>query len=236
VLDDVSFAVEPRQLWAVLGPNGAGKSTLVKAALGLVTASGAIETVGLDPRRASRELLARQVAWVPQSPADEAAAFTGLELALMGRAPHLGGWGLPSASDVKLALETLRELGVEALAGRPLDEASGGERRLVWLARALVQSPSLLLLDEPTAFLDLKHQLEVLSHVRRRVDAGLAAVAVLHDVNLAAGWATHALLLRAGRVQAVGPVAEVLTPERLSALYEVEVAREQKVFTFAERR
>lgn len=223
VLHGVSLEVEPGQLWALLGPNGAGKSTVVKVALGLLDAQGEVSACGFDPRVGPRRELAKKVAWVPQTPADEGAAFTGLELALMGRSPHLGAWGLPSASDTQRALEALEALSVGHLASRPLTEASGGERRLVWLARALVQAPQLLLLDEPTAFLDVRHQIAVLRHVRQRVDEGLAALAVLHDVNQAAGWATHALLLKAGRVQAAGPAVEVLTSERLTALYEVPI-------------
>ena len=223
VLHGVSIEVRPGQLWALLGPNGAGKSTVVKVALGLLRSTGEVSACGFNPRTVPRAELAKQVAWVPQTPADEGAAFTGLELALMGRSPHLGPWGLPSASDVERAQEALKELGVEHLADRPLTEASGGERRLVWLARALVQAPALLLLDEPTAFLDVRHQVAVLRHVRQRVDAGLAALAVLHDVNQAAAWATHAMLLKDGRVHAAGPAAQVLTKESLSALYEVPV-------------
>ena len=223
MLHAVSLEAHPGQLWALLGPNGAGKSTIVKVALGLLRAEGEVRACGMDPRRATRVELAKQVAWVPQTAAEEGAAFTGLELALMGRSPHLGAWGLPSAADGERAMAALTVLSVAHLAGRPLTEASGGERRLVWLARALVQAPQLLLLDEPTAFLDVRHQVAVLKHVRRQVDEGLAALAVLHDVNQAAAWATHALLLKEGRVQAVGPSAEVLTAERLSALYEVPV-------------
>ena len=224
VLHRVSLEIEPGQLWALLGPNGAGKSTVVKVALGLVEAQGEVSTCGLDPRSAPRGELARRVAWVPQSPAEEGAAFTGLELALMGRAPHLGSWGLPSKADTDRALAALGELGVGHLANRPLAHASGGARRLVWLARALVQAPQLLLLDEPTAFLDARHQVAVLRRVRQRVDEGLAALAVLHDMNQAAAWATHALLLKGGEVQAAGPVEQVLTSANLSALYEVPVA------------
>ncbi len=223
VLHDCSLEVASGQLWALLGPNGAGKSTVVKVALGVLDARGEVSACGVDPRRAARAQVAKQIAWVPQSPADEGAAFTGLELALMGRAPHLGAWGLPSAADVERARAALKDLGVEHLVERPLTQASGGERRLVWLARALVQGPQLLLLDEPTAFLDVRHQVAVLRHVRAQVDAGLAALAVLHDVNQAAAWATHAMLLKGGRVQAAGPAREVLTKDRLSALFDVPV-------------
>lgn len=223
VLHGVSLDVAPGQLWALLGPNGAGKSTVVKVALGLLPSEGTVRACGVDPRTAPRAELAKKAAWVPQQPAEEGSAFTGLELALMGRAPHLGAWGLPGAADAQRALTALTELGVGHLADRALTDASGGERRLVWLARALVQSPQLLLLDEPTAFLDAKHQVAVLKHVRARVDGGLAALAVLHDVNQAAAWATHALLLKGGRVQAAGPARDVLTAEALAGLYGVGV-------------
>ncbi|MEW6433956.1 MAG: ABC transporter ATP-binding protein [Myxococcota bacterium] len=219
VVRGVSLDVRPGEAWAVLGPNGAGKSTLVRVVMGLLPArAGTVEVTGLRLPAASPAELSRRVAWVPQV-MDDDAGFTALELALMGRAPHLGAWGLPGAKDEERALACLEELGVAALAERPLSEVSGGERRRVWLARALVQAPQLLVLDEPTAFLDVRHQVELLRAVRRRVAWGLGVLAVLHDVNLAAHFATHALLLKDGRVLAQGPVGEVLTTERLSELY-----------------
>jgi iron complex transport system ATP-binding protein len=160
------------------------------------------------------------VAWVPQS-FEPAEGFSGLELVLMGRSPHLGLWGLTSASDEAVARAVLEELGVAYLAERSCEAMSGGERRMLLLARGLVQQPKLLLLDEPTAFLDVAHQVGALERVRARVDAGLGAVAVLHDVNLAAAFATHVLLLRDGHVLARGPAPEVLQRERLEALYGV---------------
>jgi iron complex transport system ATP-binding protein len=224
VLRGVSLEAKPRELWAVLGPNGAGKSTLLKATMGLTPLrAGTVSIQGVSLATLSRTELARRVGWVPQ--ADVPLEFTGLELALLGCAPRLGAWGLPSQGDVERARQALEEAGVAHLAGRPLNEASGGERRLAYLARALVQAPAVLLLDEPTAFLDVRHQVEVLSRVKRRVDGGLCAVAVLHDVNLAAAWATHVLLLKAGAVVGAGPVAEVLNEQHLSALYGVEVRR-----------
>lgn len=221
VLFDVGLVVRPGEAWAVLGPNGAGKSTLVRVVMGLLDArAGEVEVAGLRLPGASAAALARRVAWVPQV-TDDDTGFTGLELALMGRAPHLGAWGLPSRADVERATTCLEALGVAHLAERPLGEVSGGERRRVWLARALVQAPSLLVLDEPTAFLDVGHQVALLRAVRQRVDAGLGVLAVLHDVNLAARFATHVLLLKAGRVLSAGPVGEVLTAERLTALYDI---------------
>jgi iron complex transport system ATP-binding protein len=233
VVSGVSLRVEPGQAWVVLGPNGAGKSTLVRAVMGLVSPSaGTVKVCGLPlPGTSSREL-SKVAAWVPQT-MDDATGFTGLEVALMGRAPHLSAWGLPGQRDEEAALEVMRELGVAHLAARPLAEVSGGERRRVWLARALVQSPKLLVLDEPTAFLDIRHQVETLRAVRKRLTAGLGVLAVLHDVNLAMHVATHALLLKDGRCVAQGAVGEVLTAPALSALFDIPMhpaAEAEQVF------
>lgn len=224
VLEAVDLEVKPGELWAVLGPNGAGKSTLVRASLGLLPArEGKVAVFGTDVRAFGRRELARRVAWVPQS-VDALPDFTAMELVLMGRAPHLSRWALASRADVARARAALEELGIGPLAGRALGALSGGERRLVMLARALTQAPELLLLDEPTAFLDVRYQVQTLALVRRRVEAGMAAVAVLHDVNLAAAFATRALLLRGGRALASGDAGEVLATGRLEALYGVPIA------------
>ncbi|AKJ07614.1 iron complex transport system ATP-binding protein [Archangium gephyra] len=221
VLRDVDCAVRAGELWVVLGPNGTGKSTLLKSVLGAMPwTRGRIHLLARERGEWEARALARNVAWVPQG-FEPAEGFSGLELVLMGRSPHLGLWGLTSASDEAVAREVLEELGVAYLAERSCEAMSGGERRMLLLARALVQQPKLLLLDEPTAFLDVAHQVGALERVRARVDAGLGAVAVLHDVNLAAAFATHVLLLRDGHVLARGPAPEVLQRERLEALYGV---------------
>jgi iron complex transport system ATP-binding protein len=221
LLDGVTFEVKPHELWALLGPNGAGKSTLLKLALGLnVPSRGSVRVNGADVATLKRRELAQQVAWVPQSPA-EGTGFTALELVLMGRAPHLGTFGLASAGDVTRAQALLSEMGLGALALRPLDEMSGGERRMCYLARARMQDAKVLLFDEPTAFLDVRHQVECLRQLRAMTAAGAAAVAVLHDVNLAVQWATHAALLRGGKLLAAGPKTEVLEAGALTGLYGV---------------
>ena len=195
-------------------------SEKVRVVMGLLAPhAGSAEICGLPLPQLPRTL-AQQVAWVPQV-TEEAVDFTGLEVALMGVSPRLGAWGLPSGADAALAQEILAELDIAHLAHQRLSEVSGGERRRVWLARALVQRPKLLVLDEPTAFLDVRHQVETLRAVRRRAEGGLGVLAVLHDVNLAAKVATHVVLLKAGRVLAAGATAEVLTSEHLSALYEI---------------
>jgi iron complex transport system ATP-binding protein len=219
VLHGVDCEVRPGELWAVLGPNGTGKSTLLRAVLGVVPwVRGEVRLLGRERVEWEPRALARKVAWVPQT-FEPAEGFSGLELVLMGRGPHLGLWGLPSAKDVALARAVLEELDVAYLADRPGEALSGGERRMLLLARGLVQAPELLLLDEPTAFLDVAHQVGTLARVRARVDAGLGAVAVLHDVNLAAAFATHVLLLRDGKVLAQGPADMVLERGALESLY-----------------
>ena len=219
VVSGVSVSIAPGTLWAVLGPNGSGKSTLLRTVLGLLRPlEGEVRLFGTPVGRWERRALARRVAWVPQS-FDGDAGFTGLELVLMGRAPHQGAWGLPGQRDLSVARTVLAELGIAHLAARIVSRLSGGERRLLLVARALAQEPSLLLLDEPTAFLDLQHQAQVLELVRARVRGGLAAVTVLHDPNLAAAFTDAALLLRDGGVLGQGASAELLDAERLGRLY-----------------
>jgi iron complex transport system ATP-binding protein len=224
VVSELSLAVAPGTLWAVLGPNGAGKSTLLRTVLGLVAPlGGTLRLFGTPLERWERRGLARRVAWVPQT-FDGESGFTGLELTLMGRSPHQGGWGLPGPRDLAVARAVLAELGISHLAGRVVSRLSGGERRLLLVARALAQEPDLLLLDEPTAFLDLQHQAQVLERVRARVRSGLAAIAVLHDPNLATAFADAVLLLRDGRVLGQGPAAELLDVDRLGRLYGLPLA------------
>ena len=227
VLQGVCARVAPGELWAVLGPNGSGKSSLLRAVLGgMPWMRGRLAVLGRARATWSPRELARRVAWVPQG-LEPVEGFTALELVLMGRSPHLGLWGLTSDDDAAHALELLGELGLGHLAERSAEALSGGERRMLLLARGLLQEPELLLLDEPTAFLDLQHQVVALERVRERVQLGLGALAVLHDVNLARAFATHALLLRQGQVLAQGKVEAVLVQDALEALYglPLEVAR-----------
>ncbi len=218
VLHDLSLEVKAGEAWAVLGPNGAGKTTLAKVAAGLIPVLKGRVAIGSLASPASPAALAKVVAWVPQQ-APEGLDFTALEVALMGRAPHLGALGLTGAHDERLAREALAAFDVAPLADRPVSSLSGGERRRVFLARALAQAAPLLVLDEPTAFLDVRHQVDTLHLVRQRVSATVGVLAVLHDVSLAARFATHVALLSAGRIVARGLAAEVLTTARLTEVY-----------------
>jgi iron complex transport system ATP-binding protein len=218
VVRSVSLTAQAGTLTAILGPNGAGKSTLLRALAGLGQFEGEVKLCGDDLRALSRREIARRVALVPQDPVSDV-PFTALELVLMGRSPHLGGLGLEGERDRQIAEEALRTVDALALAARPIDQLSGGERRRVFLARALAQQPKILLLDEPTAFLDLGHQAQVLEHARRLSSEGLCVLAVLHDPNLAVAWADQTLLLRDGQAAAQGPTREVLRAQVLRELY-----------------
>lgn len=224
VLDGVTLRVAPGEVVAVVGPNGAGKTSLIKVLSGL-----------LLPRRGCARLDGREVASLP--PAERARAlgvvpsegrrdlaFTVEEAVALGRLPHLHPLAGLTAADREAVRRALAAAGLSRLAGRPLHSLSGGEAQRVWLARALAQEPRVLLLDEPTAHLDLGHQaafLALLGELAR--SRPLAAVAVLHDLNQAALWSDRVVLLARGRVVAAGAPEDVLTPERIAAVYGVDV-------------
>jgi iron complex transport system ATP-binding protein len=212
VLGAVDVVVAPGELVGVIGPNGAGKTTLVRLLAGVLRPSAGRVVLGERPLDAwSRRDRARAVALVPQDPRVEF-PFTVLEVVLMGRAPHLTGLGFAGADDVRRARAALGRLGLEGLEARHLDTLSGGERQRVFLARALAQDPTVLLLDEPTTHLDLRHQTEILDVVRAGVrERALAALVVLHDLNLAAVACDRLALLAGGRVVATGAPGDVLT-------------------------
>jgi iron complex transport system ATP-binding protein len=224
VLAGVSFAVEPGERVAVVGPNGAGKSTLLRLASGYFTPSrGHVRCDDRDVGSLPRRQAGRQIAGVA---ADEAHAFpfTVREAVALGRHPWRGAFARPSAEDESHVERALAAADLGALAGRPLPTLSSGERQRVALARCLAQDARVLLLDEPTAHLDLGHQLRLLAVVADHVRAGERAVlAVLHDLNLAAGWADRVVLLVAGRVLADGAPGDVLDAARVAAAFGASV-------------
>ena len=224
VLDGVSLALERGELLGLIGPNGSGKTTLVRILAGLLApAAGTVRLDGRPLQAYRRGELARRLAVVPQDVAIDF-PFTALEVVLMGRAPYLGALGFPGAHDLAVARAAMARLDVADLAARPLDRLSGGERQRVILARALAQEPDVLLLDEPTTHLDLRHQAGVHDVVRMLGrERGVGTVSVLHDLNLAAMYCDRLALLARGRIVAVGPPAAVLTAETLGAAYATEV-------------
>jgi iron complex transport system ATP-binding protein len=188
-----------------------------------VPGAGNVTYDGRDLQTYSREELARAIAVVPQETAIEL-PFSVLEVVLMGRSPYLGKFGFESAHDLSVAQRAMEHTGVAALATREVHALSGGERQRVILARALAQEPRVLLLDEPTAFLDIKHQVAVYDLMKQLShEQGLAVVAILHDLNLAALYCDRLALLKAGHVFCQGTPEQVLTYANIKAVYETEV-------------
>lgn len=225
LLADVDFDVRPGEVVGLVGRNGVGKTTLLRiASAALAPAVGRVLLGGDDVASLGRRALARRLALVPQD-LHVPFPFRVGELVLMGRAPHQPLLGLESEADVERALAALERLGIADLADRENSTLSGGERQLVLFARALVQEPLVLLLDEPTAFLDLKHRVEVLGEVRAFAARGGGALVVSHDLSLAARTCDRVVLLGEGGVVAVGTPADVLQPEPLRRAFDIEVDR-----------
>jgi iron complex transport system ATP-binding protein len=224
VVDDVTIAVQPGEFLGILGPNGAGKSTLLRLMAGLVAPSaGSVRIMGDDTARLRRAEIARKIALVPQrEPA--VFGFTAREVVAMGRAPHTGLLGTLGSSDNAAIDGALERCDATAFARRPLGELSGGEQKRVLIARALAQKVPGVLLDEPVAFLDIKHQLGLCDLLRRGVSDGeFTVVTVLHDLNLAAQYCDRLLLLREGRMVGLGSVPEVMTYNRIRHAFDADV-------------
>lgn len=223
-LSSVSLEVTSGEIFGLLGPNGSGKSTLLRLISGVTRPqSGQVLFAGKNLQSYEREALARQIAVVPQESRIEL-PFSVLEVVLMGRSPYLKRFGFEQAHDLAIAQQAMEQTGVAALAAREIHELSGGERQRVVLARALAQGPQLLLLDEPTAFLDIKHQVEVYDLLKRLSrQHGLTVVAIMHDLNLAALYCDRLALLKSGKVFADGTPEQVLTYVNIKAVYDTEV-------------
>ena len=222
LLDGVTMHANRGQLVGLIGPNGAGKSTLLRTISGILrNRDGSVQLDGTDIKDLSTREVATTLALVPQI-APYTYGFTSIELVLMGRYPHLGRFQIEGREDDRIAREAMRLTEIEEFADRTLDTLSGGERQRVFVARALAQQPSILLMDEPTANLDVLHQLKVLDLVRQLVNDGLTAVAAIHDLNMAARYCDRLVLLSGGRVIAEGPPDEVLTPETIETAFGVK--------------
>ncbi|MFD3519360.1 ABC transporter ATP-binding protein [Streptomyces sp. NPDC058653] len=223
VVHELELAVPDGRVTVIVGPNACGKSTtlralgrLMKPRSGSVLLDGA-ELAGIATRR-----IARSIGLLPQSPSAPE-AITVADLVSRGRQPHQRWWQQWSEEDERAVTEAMARTDVTELAERSVDELSGGQRQRVWIAMALAQETDLLLLDEPTTFLDIAHQVEVLDLVRRlNHDQGRTVVMVLHDLNQAARYADHLVAMKEGRIVAEGPPSEVVTAELVREVFGLE--------------
>jgi len=230
VLDDISLEVGEGEILALVGPNGSGKTTLLRNLSGVLRPkAGAVYLDFKELGRFSPRELARHLAAVEQE-RRVGFDFTVRELVELGRLPYLGRLERLGPRDHEAVRRAMKLTHVEEFAERPISKLSGGERQRVFLAIALAQEPQILLLDEPTAHLDVKYQLELMQIIEGQARAGLMVVMALHDLNLAAAFAHRIVLMAGGRVVASGTPGEVLTPKRLRAVFGVEaVVRENPI-------
>lgn len=218
-VDAVSLAVESGEMVAIVGPNGSGKSTLLRGMSRLQKpANGRVLLDGRDIRRMAAREVARDLAILTQSP-EAGLDLTVRELVWRGRYPHQGILQRPSAPDFEAVEWAMEAADVGHLAARALGALSGGERQRAWIALALAQQPKVMLLDEPTSFLDIRHQIEVMHLLRRLNHQGMTIVAVLHDLLLAGRFADRVIALANGRIAFDGPPATVLEPAALEAVF-----------------
>lgn len=224
ILRGISLEIPEGKVTALLGPNGSGKSTLFKVLLKVLSPyEGDIYVDGKDVKRVEISLLSRIIAWVPQEE-DSLFPYTVLEYILMGRTPHLGFFNMPNKKDEETAQNVLLQLGLPNISHRKVPTLSGGEKKLISIARALVQEPNILVLDEPTAHLDIGNKARVLNIIRKMANSGKTVIFSTHDPNEAFLAADNAVIINGGEVVGEGPPATAITEELLEKTYGTQVA------------
>lgn len=221
LLHSIDFETSAGSLIGLIGPNGAGKSTLLRALAGVLRHERGTVTLGdREVRGLSSREIARRLALISQHP-PETHGFTSLELVLTGRYPHLGRIEVEGGRDRSIARAAMQQTETGAFEDRVASSLSGGERQRVFIARGLAQQTPLLLLDEPTASLDVRHQLATFRLFQGLAKSGITAVVAVHDLELAARYCDRLVMMEHGRIVADGTPADVLTPERLSSVFGV---------------
>ncbi len=223
VLKDISFQANLGEMVGLIGPNGCGKSTIIRALSRVISPSaGKILLDGQDITTLPRNALARLLGVVPQMPLLPS-IFTAFEIVLMGRNPHLGLFQYERPSDISIALQAMERTKTDVLAGRRVNELSGGEIQCVLVARVLAQETEVVLLDEPTANLDIGRQVEILDLIKNLcLESNLTVLAAIHDLNLAAQYCDRLLLVNDGRIFAEGTPSEVINPANIREVYGAE--------------
>lgn len=224
VLRDISFQISAGEWLGLLGPNGSGKTTLIKClSRNLRPQRGSIGLGGKDLSSYRQNELARTVAVVPQD-TSMIFPFSAFEVVLMGRSPFAKSFGFESRRDIETAERSMDLTGTWGLKDRMFNELSGGEKQRVIIARALAQEPRVLLMDEPTSFLDIKHQHEILSLLKRlNEERGLTIISAMHDINSALLHCRTIMLMKGGRANKIGPTGEVVTYASLKDVFDTEV-------------
>ena len=220
VLNQLSFSIEKGEFFIIIGPNGSGKTTLLKLLAGIIKLQeGDLTILGLANRSYTPRALARAVAFVPQRlPVD--LPFTVSQTVMLGRAPYQGALGIEREQDLEIARQAMGFTGLDHLSDHTLDQLSGGEQQRVFIARAICQEPDIMLLDEPTASLDLAHQVKVMDLMEQlKLEKGITVIMVSHDINLAAMYGDRVLLLKDGDIACIGLPTEVLSFETLEHTY-----------------
>jgi iron complex transport system ATP-binding protein len=222
IIDAMSLTIPDKCITALVGPNGCGKSTLLRGLARLLAPrSGAVLLDGREIQQVPTKELAKRLGILPQGPVAPE-GLTVRELVAQGRYPHQRWYQQWSEADERATRTALDKTGLTALSDRPVDALSGGQRQRAWIAMTLAQETTILLLDEPTTYLDMSHQLEVM-HLLRDLNAdGATIVLVVHDLNLAARYAHHMIALSSGKIAAAGPPAEVMTAHMLREVFNVE--------------
>ena len=222
VLEKINFHVNEGDFLGVIGPNGSGKTTLLRTIGGVLKPDGGVISLdGADIHSLNRREVARSMATVAQE-TNFNFAFTAFDIVLMGRAPHVARFKMEGGDDLAMAEQSMKKTETWHLADRPITELSGGEKQRVIIAQALAQKPRLLLLDEPTAHLDIHHQLKILNLIKTENEEGLAVIAVFHDLNLASRFSDSLVLVDAGRIHTLGTPDEVLTVRNVKEVFKVD--------------
>ncbi len=223
ILRDVSFQVLPGEMVGLIGPNGSGKSTIIRALTRVISPyQGRVLLDGKDIASISRQELARMLGVVPQMPLLPS-AFTAFEVVLMGRNPHLGLFQYESQRELDITWQAMEQTMTRHLAMRRVGELSGGEIQCLLIARVLAQETSAILLDEPTASLDIGRQTEILNLIKTLcLEQNRTVLAALHDLNLASQYCDRLVLINNGRIHAQGTPSEVITPQNIKEVYGAE--------------